>query len=81
MTKRKRKSNGLADTDSTIYDEPKRSRTDKQPPKHSVSHGGRVDPTSGQRSAIPGLDDENEDSDLEYGEEMEDALSYLRAVR
>jgi hypothetical protein len=44
----------------------------------------RVDPTYGQRSAIPGLDDdttmEGEDDDLNYDGEM-DALAYLRAVR
>ena len=44
----------------------------------------RIDPTYGQRSAIPGLDDdtimEGEDEDLNYDEEM-DALAYLRSVR
>ena len=41
----------------------------------------RVDPTYGQRSAIP-LDEDNndEDADLSYEEEM-DALAYLRSVR
>lgn len=81
MTKRKRPSNGPAETD----DEPKRPRGDNAHAaiKQSVSHG-RVDPTSGQRSAIPGLDDDDYgggESDLEYGTEMEDALSYLRSVR
>lgn len=43
----------------------------------------KVDPTYGQRSAIPGLDNET----LEYGDEEFDydedmaALAYLRAVR
>jgi hypothetical protein len=45
---------------------------------------GRIDPTCGQRSAIPGLDDdtimEGEDEGLNYDEEM-DALAYLRSVR
>ncbi|KAH8655026.1 hypothetical protein BGZ60DRAFT_435429 [Tricladium varicosporioides] len=45
----------------------------------------RVDPTYGQRSAIPGLDDEtggDDDSDsLNYDEDGSNALSYLRAVR
>jgi hypothetical protein len=45
---------------------------------------GRIDPTYGQRSAIPGLDNstimEGEDEDLSYDEEM-DALAYLRSVR
>ncbi|TVY45903.1 hypothetical protein LSUB1_G000481 [Lachnellula subtilissima] len=44
----------------------------------------RVDPTYGQRSALPGLDDAsriNGDNDeLDYSEDM-DALGYLRAVR
>lgn len=45
----------------------------------------RVDPTYGQRSAIPGLDDEtggDDDGDsLDYDEDGSNALSYLRAVR
>jgi hypothetical protein len=44
----------------------------------------RVDPTYGQRSAIPGLDDntvmEGDEDDFYYDEDM-DALAYLRAVR
>lgn len=44
----------------------------------------RVDPTYGQRSALPGLDSEHridgEEDELDYSEGM-DALSYLRAVR
>ena len=44
----------------------------------------RVDPTYGQRSAIPGLDDdtvmEGDEDTLDYDEDME-ALKYLRAVR
>lgn len=43
----------------------------------------RVDPTYGQRSAIPGLDDdaniEGYDDEVNYDDQ--DALSYLRAVR
>ncbi|KAH6665474.1 hypothetical protein B0J14DRAFT_620811 [Halenospora varia] len=45
----------------------------------------RVDPTYGQRSAIPGLDDEtggdDDDDSLDYDEDGSNALSYLRAVR
>lgn len=47
------------------------------------SSEARVDPTYGQRSAIPGLDDENTmagDDWLDYEDGME-ALTYLRAVR
>ncbi|TVY47462.1 hypothetical protein LOCC1_G002216 [Lachnellula occidentalis] len=44
----------------------------------------RVDPTYGQRSALPGLDDASKidaaNDELDYSEDM-DALSYLRAVR
>jgi hypothetical protein len=69
------------------------------PSKRACQHGdghvvknikfGRVDPTFGQRSAIPGLDDydgeypidgDGEDTELDY-ENSIDALSYLRAVR
>jgi hypothetical protein len=59
----------------TVYTNKSRSRP---------SIEARVDPTYGQRSAIPGLDDdtmmEGDDEDLNYDEEM-DALSYLRSVR
>ena len=43
----------------------------------------RVDPTYGQRSALPGLDDDaNIDGyDEEVNYDDQDALSYLRAVR
>ena len=44
----------------------------------------RVDPTYGQRSAIPGLDDDTAfdvgENGLNYDEDM-DALVYLRSVR
>ena len=44
----------------------------------------RVDPTYGQRSALPGLDDSSrnngDNNELDNSEDM-DALSYLRAVR
>lgn len=97
MTKRKRKSGGVPsnDADSTG---PKRARqsADSSPfvTSQSVSYG-RVDPTYGQRSAIPGLDDEEYgagadggedgdlvggDSDVEHGVDVE-ALRYLRSVR
>jgi hypothetical protein len=85
MTKRKRKSGTQLDTDSSG---PKRARqsVDGNMPiaSQSVSYG-RVDPTYGQRSAIPGLDDAGEDvdgaeSDVEYSVDVE-ALRYLRSVR
>jgi len=41
----------------------------------------RVDPTYGQRSAIP-LDEDNNDDDADLSREEEmDALAYLRSVR
>lgn len=93
MTKRKRKSGGPPnDTDSIGQ---KRARhsvdgTSNGAPiaSQSVSYG-RVDPTYGQRSAIPGLGDAEYgtgsdpaegDSDVEYSIDAE-ALSYLRSVR
>ena len=43
-----------------------------------------MDPTYGQRSAIPGLDDytafDGDEDGLNYDEDM-DALAYLRSVR
>lgn len=56
--------------------------TNKSRSRPSVE--ARVDPTYGQRSAIPGLDDDTIINDLgeglDYEEDM-DALAYLRAVR
>jgi hypothetical protein len=63
------------DSPDTVYTNKLRSRP---------SGEARIDPTYGQRSAIPGLDDdtimEGESDDLNYDEEM-DALTYLRSVR
>ncbi len=63
------------ESSDTVYTSKSRSRPSVE---------ARVDPTYGQRSAIPGLDDdtimEGEDEDLNYNEEM-DALAYLRSVR
>lgn len=63
------------DEDDTLFSNKSRSRPSVE---------AKVDPTYGQRSAIPGLDDETvmegENSDLNYNDEM-DALAYLRAVR
>jgi len=69
----KRKHGG--DSTNEVYSNKSRSRPSVE---------ARVDPTYGQRSALPGLDDESnpdgEDDGLDYGEEM-DAISYLRSVR
>jgi hypothetical protein len=69
----KRKHGG--ESANEVYNNKSRSRPSAE---------ARVDPTYGQRSALPGLDDElrvdGEDDGLDYGEEM-DAISYLRAVR
>lgn len=65
------------DEDSTeqLYSNKSRSRPTVEP---------RMDPTYGQRSALPGLDDdttmEGDEELLNYDEDM-DALAYLRAVR
>ncbi|OBT67764.1 hypothetical protein VE03_03500 [Pseudogymnoascus sp. 23342-1-I1] len=72
------------DSASLDYDEPsKRPRhSSHAPPKEGTQ--GRIDPTYGQRSAFPGLDEEGgyatEDDDLDYGDDA-GAISYLRAVR
>jgi len=70
----------------------KKRKHDEEPPsgmynnksRSRPSVEARVDPTYGQRSAIPGLDDdtrmEGEDDELNYDEDM-DALAYLRSVR
>jgi hypothetical protein len=90
MGKRKRPSNNIsADTELSYDDSPKRSRpegSNNAPVKQQSVSYGRVDPNSGQRSAIPGLDDysaENgENGEQEYeDDETEDALRYLRSVR
>lgn len=58
-----------------LYSNKSRSKSSTEP---------RVDPTYGQKTAIPGLDDdtimEAEDDELDYDEEM-GALAYLRKVR
>lgn len=63
------------DSQEAVYTNKSRSRTSVE---------ARIDPTYGQRSAIPGLDDDTimdgGNEDLNYDEEM-DALAYLRSVR
>jgi len=63
-------------------DSPKRPFSKKS--RHAQSVEARVDPTYGQRSAIPGLDDDtafdDDDDEPDYPEDM-NALEYLRAVR
>ncbi|KFY28854.1 hypothetical protein V493_02732 [Pseudogymnoascus sp. VKM F-4281 (FW-2241)] len=72
------------DSASLDYDEPsKRPRHSGNPPPKEGTQG-RIDPTYGQRSAFPGLDEGGgftaEDDDLDYGDD-DGAISYLRAVR
>ncbi|KUJ13721.1 uncharacterized protein LY89DRAFT_720948 [Mollisia scopiformis] len=71
MAGRKRKS--PQDSSDEIYSNKSRSRP---------SADAKVDPTYGQRSAIPGLDDDTAfgEDDLVYEEDMA-ALEYLRSVR
>jgi hypothetical protein len=72
MAGRKRKHG--QDSPNELYSNKTRARPTAEP---------RVDPTYGQRSAIPGLDDDANidgfEEDLNYNDQ--DALSYLRAVR
>lgn len=72
MTGTKRKSRG--DTPEEVYNHRARSKPSAE---------ARVDPTYGQRSAIPGLDDDTvqDEGGLDYDDEEMDALAYLRAVR
>lgn len=53
--------------------------------RHRPTVEPRVDPTYGQRSAIPGLDDdtimEGEEEWMNYDDDGMDALAYLRSVR
>jgi hypothetical protein len=90
MGKRKHKHDPSGDAESAEYESSKRLRQISDNYAKNIKHG-RVDPTFGQRSAIPGLDDDdgefaiggdndNQDPDLDYGDSV-DALSYLRAVR
>ncbi|KAK4192462.1 hypothetical protein QBC35DRAFT_483876 [Podospora australis] len=82
----KRDHNTLAASD--YDDEPlpaqNKRRREQQQTSKSKSTEAKTDPTYGQRSAFPGLDDEVaaqiSDEDLEF-EECGDALAYLRAVR
>lgn len=84
MTKRKRKSNNTIDLES--IGATKRSRQSPPVASQSISYG-RVDPTYGQRSAIPGLDEDaygDTESEIAYEDEggiTGDALAYLRSVR
>lgn len=71
----------MADNKRKHDDDPQSSRRSKKSrPGPSVEP--RVDPTYGQRSAIPGLDDEvfGDEDELDYSEDM-GALAYLRSVR
>jgi hypothetical protein len=72
MAGRKRKNQDS--TEEGIYSNKSRSRTSVE---------AKLDPTYGQRSAIPGLDDDTlyeEEDGYIYDEDM-DALAYLRSVR
>jgi hypothetical protein len=79
----KRKRNIANDPESTAS---KRLSTGQSLTAPSISYGG-VDPTYGQRSAFPGLDDNNEsrngyDADGNLEDDVTpDALSYLQDVR
>ncbi len=74
MSGNKRK-NEEDDLTQQVYSNKSRSRPSVE---------ARVDPTYGQRSALPGLDEDTaligSDEELNYDDGM-DALAYLRAVR
>jgi hypothetical protein len=80
----KRDHNAIAaeDNEQSSYS-PSKRRREQQSSKPRQAEG-KPDPTYGQRTAFPGLDDEDAtqitDDDLEF-EETGDALAYLRAVR
>lgn len=63
------------DSSGELYDHKARNRPNEE---------ASIDPTYGQRSAIPGLDDDaffdGYGDDLNYDDDM-DALTYLRSVR
>ncbi|KAK4200584.1 hypothetical protein QBC40DRAFT_279624 [Triangularia verruculosa] len=73
---------------ATDYDDTPSSSSNKrrreQPPSKSKQLEAKTDPTYGQRTAFPGLDDDGNgqfsDEDLEF-EECDDALAYLKSVR
>jgi hypothetical protein len=66
------------------FDDDEQSYSNKSRSRASGEAHARVDPTYGQRSAIPGLDDEmgdDDDDSLNYDDEDMGALAYLRSVR
>lgn len=76
MANSKRKHSGDLDSPGAIYSNKSRARSTGE----SIS---RIDPTYGQRSALPGLDEDTRGDDgdsLNYDEEA-DAISYLMSVR
>lgn len=77
MTGSKRKHSDDLDSPGAIYSNKSRARSTGE----SIA---RIDPTYGQRSALPGLDEDTRGGDdgdgLNYDEEA-DAISYLISVR
>lgn len=76
MSSSKRKLSDDLDSPGAIYSNKSRARSTGE----SIA---RIDPTYGQRSALPGLDEDTREDDgdsLNYDEET-DALSYLMSVR
>jgi hypothetical protein len=74
----------MAGTKRKGSDDPDHLYSNKSRSRPSVVEA-RVDPTYGQRSALPCLDDENtaswDDDGLSYDSPSLDALNYLRLVR
>lgn len=63
---------------------PKRHRSDAAKGRNTKEEGyeirSRVDPTTGQRGAFPGLDDED-NGEHDFYAPAQDGLEYLRMVR
>ena len=81
MTKSKKRKNGPVDGDSG-YTKRARPSLPEQDDEHKtgLAHdSGRIDPSTGLRTAFPGLDDAD-DGELFYGP-AGDGMEYLRMVR
>ncbi|KAK0737515.1 hypothetical protein B0T21DRAFT_286109 [Apiosordaria backusii] len=83
-SKRDHSALSASDYDDAPHSSSANKRRREQPSSKSKQVEAKTDPTYGQRTAFPGLDDDGtgqfSDSDLEF-EECGDALAYLKSVR